>query len=304
MQASLSSRSPALQGPEPLTWLAPAALALVGPAVVNGLSVPSTTFLNQAVALAGWGLLLLVLPYAAGQRPLRATAPVLIALTVMALAALLTPGGLSAHASLNLSAVALMGVAALSVVAGASAASLPVFALFSGALLAAGLVGLATAAVQHFGPEGMGSPWIASTPAHGRAGGNLRQPNHLSSLLLQAMVGALFLTEWLRSGTGAMQSAVRRLLPVAMLLLLGGVVLTASRTGAVCVVLMALWGLLDRRLSKPLRLLLLSLPLLYAAWWFATICIVLFVATVALRAFQSNFAIFQFSNFKLLRNER
>ena len=45
------------------------------------------------------------------------------------------------------------------------------------------------------------------------------------------------------------------------------VVLTASRTGVLGVGLLALWGLLDRRLSRPTRLLLLLSPLLYALAW-------------------------------------
>jgi O-antigen ligase len=46
------------------------------------------------------------------------------------------------------------------------------------------------------------------------------------------------------------------------------VVLTASRTGLVSVLILALWGLLDRRLSRPTRALLLAAPLVYALGWF------------------------------------
>jgi len=55
----------------------------------------------------------------------------------------------------------------------------------------------------------------------------------------------------------------------AVLLALGvfAVVLTASRTGLVSVLLLAGWGLLDRRLSRTGRLLLLAAPLVYAASW-------------------------------------
>jgi Virulence factor membrane-bound polymerase, C-terminal/O-Antigen ligase len=50
--------------------------------------------------------------------------------------------------------------------------------------------------------------------------------------------------------------------------MLFAVVLTASRTGLVSVGLLALWGLLDRRLSWPGRALLVGAPLLYALGWF------------------------------------
>jgi hypothetical protein len=55
---------------------------------------------------------------------------------------------------------------------------------------------------------------------------------------------------------------------LAMALFIWTLVLTASRTGVVGVVLLALWGLADRRLSRAARGLLLATPLLYAAaWW-------------------------------------
>jgi hypothetical protein len=45
------------------------------------------------------------------------------------------------------------------------------------------------------------------------------------------------------------------------------VVLTASRTGLLSVLLLALWGAIDRRLPRRARLLLLAAPLLYALAW-------------------------------------
>jgi hypothetical protein len=47
------------------------------------------------------------------------------------------------------------------------------------------------------------------------------------------------------------------------------VVLTASRTGLLSVVLLALWGLLDRRAVPRVRGLLIATPLIYAAGWLA-----------------------------------
>ena len=46
-----------------------------------------------------------------------------------------------------------------------------------------------------------------------------------------------------------------------------GLVLSASRTGTVGVVMLALWGVLDRRLSKPIRLMLVLAPLAYVLMW-------------------------------------
>jgi len=148
--------------------------------------------------------------------------------------------------------------------------------------------------VQVFAPDLADGDWIAHSSAAGRAVGNLRQPNHLSSLMLWA---AIALVGWLelqrQAGLAVQQSAQRaadglaassgagralkalrtpRLLWVlaalGMALFIWAVVLTASRTGLVGVALLALWALADRRLSRPARGLLLATPLLYAAaWW-------------------------------------
>jgi hypothetical protein len=126
----------------------------------------------------------------------------------------------------------------------------------------------------------------------GRAVGNLRQPNHLSSLLLWAAIALIGVVELRRlskvhgsdgapkrwsqtkapfttSGTDAGGTAVRKTAPwLCMALFIWAVVLTASRTGLVGVALLAIWGLTDRRLSRQSRLLLLATPLMYAAaWW-------------------------------------
>ena len=91
--------------------------------------------------------------------------------------------------------------------------------------------------------------------------GNLRQPNHLSSLLLWSCIALVALLEF---------GHVRRRLAAALLAaFVFAVVLTASRTGFVSVVLLALWGAFDRRLSRATRGLLLAAPLVYALTWLA-----------------------------------
>jgi hypothetical protein len=92
----------------------------------------------------------------------------------------------------------------------------------------------------------------------GRAVGNLRQPNHLSSLLLWSAIAAVALLELRR--VPRCRWAARRSWRMVF-----GVVLTASRTGLVSVLILALWGLLDRRLSRPVPALLLgTAPVVYA----------------------------------------
>ncbi|MFM7704682.1 MAG: Wzy polymerase domain-containing protein, partial [Rubrivivax sp.] len=93
----------------------------------------------------------------------------------------------------------------------------------------------------------------------GRAVGNLRQPNHVASLLLWSSIALVALVE------------LGRLRPrwawPALALLMWAVVLTASRTGMVGAVLLALWALADRRLSRAGRALALSAPAWYALAW-------------------------------------
>ena len=131
--------------------------------------------------------------------------------------------------------------------------------LFFGALAVAGGLGLLLAAVQVFMPSWADGTFIASPNMAGRAVGNLRQPNHFSTLLVFAAAGLAWLgaRRRLRPGVAALGVA----------LCIGGIVLTASRTGMVAMVFLTAWGVLDRRLPRTLRVTLVAAPLLYGAWW-------------------------------------
>ena len=136
-----------------------------------------------------------------------------------------------------------------------------VFACFAWGWLLAGGANLAVGLVQVFLPDLPDGNWIAISGIVGRAVGNLRQPNHLSSVLLWAAIAAVALLELKRLPRSAGA--------VAFAAMVFGVVLTASRTGLVSVLILALWGLLDRRMSKSTRILLVAAPVLYALSWFA-----------------------------------
>jgi O-antigen ligase len=154
------------------------------------------------------------------------------------------------------------------------------FTLFVNACIIAGLLTSAVALVQVFAPDYTDGTWIASSSVEGRASGNLRQPNHLSSLMLWALIALVCRSELQRldpSRTGQTARAPARErchpLPAVMTWACAAwftwvIVLSASRTGIVGVALLALWGLADRRLSAQRRWLLLSTPMVYAAtWW-------------------------------------
>ena len=240
---------------------AASALAAAAPALLAYNLSPSPTFLNQALALGLWGVFATLVPAA---RPGRHGWMVSAALAVMTAAVLWSwgPGGLPA--SLALSAVGLFAAAAVMTAAGAgarnAASAEDVFALFCIGWLLAGVLNAGVAIVQVYAPDLPDGDWIASSSIPGRAVGNLRQPNHLSSLLLWAGIAVVALTELRRIGP--------RWAAALLALMVFGVVLTASRTGLVSVLLLALWGGADSRLSRHTRGLLLAAPLVYAAaWW-------------------------------------
>jgi O-antigen ligase len=237
-------------------------LAVCAPTLLSYNVSPSPTFLNQALSVGLWALVLVVarpaLPaFGAG------LAPLLAGLAVVAVAVLWSWGPGALPASLALSALVLLAAAAL-VMCGAAGArrrfdATGLFAAWCVALLITALVNAAVAAVQVFAPDVPDGKWLAISGIPGRAVGNLRQPNHLSSVLLWGAVALVALSALRRVRLGS------ALAMLAVLML--AVVLTASRTGLVSVALLALWGLLDRRLPKPTRALLLAAPLLYALAW-------------------------------------
>ena len=183
------------------------ALALVAAGLSTLLAYnvsPSTTFFNQALALAGWGALVWALALAPdgwlAPRQVRwaGVGPVLAALVLVALGAVLPGGAGVQDLSLVAGAVALCAAAAVLLRAGQAAAAgllaVPVALAFFGAWVVVGVLHAAVALAQVFAPQVADGDWIASSSVAGRAVGNLRQPNHLSSLMLWA---AIALVGWL-----------------------------------------------------------------------------------------------------------
>ena len=281
----------------PSGWLptALASAALTLPALLAFNLPPSSTFFNQAAALIGWGAWLSVLaasfpnPSVPWPRQ-RASglAALQSALAVLLIAALASPFWTGLPWSLALSSAGLIGAAMLTAQVGAAAQrsgfGVAAFRAFCIGLVVAGVASSAIGILQVAAPDWPDGDWIARTYIPGRAVGNLRQPNHLSSLLLWATIAAVWLGEpagWGRAGRGASGSAdgldggaargavLGRWASSALAaLFVFVVVLSGSRTGAVSVGLLAVWGLLDRRLSRHGRMLLLLAPVAYAACWF------------------------------------
>jgi len=267
-----------------LLWLA-AGLAVV-PATLLAVSLsPSATFLNQAAALSGWGLFGVALACGlhrpdgpglamglAQRRGGGGLASLLAALGVLMAASLGSWVWNGLPTSLAFSNIAFMAAAGLMVMLGATVSreghAASAFRALCVALLVAGLLSTAVGAVQVLAPDWADGHWVAITSFEGRASGNLRQPNHLSSLLLWSLVSAVWLVQSAPAAPDRSPQGWRW--PLAWLgvaLLIFGLVLSASRTGMVGVLVLAVWGALDGRLSRHARALLLAMPLLYAAGW-------------------------------------
>ena len=227
---------------------------------------PSATLLNQCMAVALWGGVALALAPAAWPG---GTGWLLAALAVVAAGAAGSWGLGSLPLSLALQALGLLAGAALMALTGAAAArqarSAAILQGLALGLFVAGLLGSGVALVQVFAPGWTDGNLIAHSGIAGRGVGNLRQPNHLGSLLLWALVAAALLLAQGRLSRGPAWAGS------ALLVL--AIELTASRTGAVGLGLLLLWGAVDKRLGRPARTLLVALPLLYGlayvgmGWW-------------------------------------
>jgi O-antigen ligase len=251
-------------------WLAAAACTAIAlPPLIAFNVPPSATFFNQAVAFVGWGCFLIVvgvwIPKQAWPRSAGALS-LLSAMGLLFVAALAATPFAHVPGSLSLSSAGTIASAILAIAVGASVAraglSEAIFRAFCIGMVVAGIASSAVGLVQVFAPSLPDGNWVALSSIPGRATGNLRQPNHLSSLLIWSIVAVIWMGE-----TRAWRRAVTIGLALVFIYV---IVLTASRTGAVGMLTLAAWGLLDRRLSRSARLLLVLAPLLYLAMWWGT----------------------------------
>jgi hypothetical protein len=242
--------------PSVYSWLPLALLAIVAPTLLAAHEPPSVTFYNQVLALFGWGLWTAALagPVLKGQaliqpadrRPVWSLSAML---ALNALLALIAPwvSGLPAGLAMMGGGMALSALLVFAVAwrVGLSEQGPRVFDVFCEALAWAGVAGMVLAVVQVFHPAWADGTWIAEPTMPGRAVGNLRQPNHFSTLLVWSCCA----TAWL----GARGRWPQNLAAAAMVLMIGGVVFTASRTGTIAMAFLTIWGLCDRDLPRRMR---------------------------------------------------
>jgi O-antigen ligase len=234
-------------------------LLALAPASLLALALsPSATILNQLAALCGWGV---VVASGLASRPLAPARAARLPLDAIGLMVLLGATGVlqpSAPFSLTASTVATLLAAAAVLWCGSAQAQQPrrVADGFFATLVFVGLLNFVIAVIQVFAPDLADGSIIVRTSLVGRAVGNLRQPNHLSTLVLWCAVAVVPLVEGRRLPweVGALLLA----------LFTFTIELSGSRTGMIGVLVLGAWGVLDRRLSKPVRWMLLASPVIYA----------------------------------------
>jgi O-antigen ligase len=248
-------------------------LALLLPTLLAYSMSPSATLLNSLLAAAAWGGVLQVHGDKSVHRGWREVAPLWAALALLLVgvqwaAARGLPGSLALQATYVI--MLPMAVAwAAAVTAGplAGQAEDGHADTFANAMLLCGLVNTLIAMVQVFAPDW--TNWadgslIARSGLPGRAVGNLRQPNHLASLLMWALIALVPVAQ---RGRWWSLRLNRPMLALMGALLILAEVLSASRTGMAGMLLLAVWGAADKRLARHVRLGMLSAPLVYALFW-------------------------------------
>lgn len=239
-------------------------LASVIPPLLAFNITPSATLFNQLAALGGWAAVLCLL---ARECPKVHSTAALWALVLLMLAPLASHLWTGLPLSLALSSSAMLAAATL-LLFGAQGlndrARQLWFEVFCWGLLIAGLLSLVVSLVQVFAPQFADGNVIARSGVPGRAVGNMRQPNHLASLLMWSCVAAVYL-----GLPGRLKPFGRAwVLPSILFGLIFAVVLSGSRTGVIGVAILAIWGGLDRRLPRAARFSLLATPVMLAlCWW-------------------------------------
>ncbi|WP_431288338.1 pilin glycosylation ligase domain-containing protein [Roseateles chitinivorans] len=232
---------------------------------------PSATLYNQLAAFAGLGLLVAGLAWSRVLEPGWRFDGVSLGLLLMSVVAAAAPFTHGLPWSMALTSMAMLLGAWVAVQVGRAVTSRQrdaVLTLFCVALVGAGLLSVVVCIVQMFFPELANGVLIARSGVVGSAVGNMRQPNHLASLLMWACVGVVWLEQggWLaRRLRSAMAGTVA--LYVMLFLFVFCVVLSGSRTGWIGIALLVLWGAVDWRLAPRVRIALGSTVVMFGICW-------------------------------------
>ena len=241
-------------------------MALAVPTLLAFGTQPSPLAFNEIASIIGWGAFLLAICGTWLVKPARlsaASCATVLALLLLLGACVLSPLVNGVPWTMTLAPAGVLASAIAVFVVGAAAnragRAQPIFLALCVALVLTGLANSLIAIAQVSIPNTLDDWWIAQSLMPGRATGNLRQPNYLCLVLLWAIVAVIWLRD--RQWIGMRISAGLSVFFVF------AVVLTGSRTAVIEVLGFAVWGVIDRRLDKGARRLLVAMPLLFASIW-------------------------------------
>ncbi|OYU28644.1 MAG: hypothetical protein CFE41_04950 [Burkholderiales bacterium PBB2] len=230
--------------------------------------VSTSSIFCQLLAIAGWGLVMIAM----GARPLRWSGGALNwALLILALAPWVSVFSAGSPVSLALSSSGILVLAmliyqlghGLEARAGVSCSRAVWFEAVSWAFFVTAFFCSLVALIQVFLPAVADGDFIARTSITGRAIGNMRQPNHLALFLLLGVAGGVYLAD-----RGRFQFVFgRELFGLLQFGFVLGVALTASRAALACLVVLSVWGWIDKRLGRNTRWVLKTIPLALLLSW-------------------------------------
>ncbi|WP_216701307.1 O-antigen ligase family protein [Methylibium sp. T29] len=229
--------------------------SIVLPLLASWPGTPDAVLANQLLALAFAGLL----PFIRGRTVQQPSVEFLSVGTgwLVVLGAYIASSKLLDGASLSDLAVLASTFVVLWIAAAKTSSSVNSAFAFGWSL--AGMLCVIVALVQYFAPSIADGLLVAINTSPGRAVGNMRQPNHLATALLCAMV----MTAWLWQA-GRLRAPWAAASLFAMVL---AVALSASRTGALSLGVLLLWAVVDRSLPRAARWTLALTPLAYLVCW-------------------------------------
>ena len=243
-------------------------VAMLAPTLLAPSDPPMITFYNQVLAVGAWGACLIALAAHRGERPIgvRASGPLWAlsgVLAVCSAAAMVSVVWRGLPLGLALMAVGSMAAAALVLwgtwTASAQHGVSKAMDLVAMALAFTAMVAIMLSVIQVFAPQWADGVLIAIPSRAGRAVANLRQPNHLSTLLVMGAMASVWVA---RRGLWPAHLAWG-----VVFLAMGAVVMTASRTGMVGSFILLLWAWRDRTMPRHLRMAMALAPVFYAVWW-------------------------------------
>ena len=247
------------------TWIAGMGVVALLPMALACNQDPAPRYLRSALTLAAWGLWLVAASTLRGRQTARRTLgqmALYMAVSTLGASALIAPlwaglpWGIALPAVMNLAAAALVITVTARCVYSGNGELL--FDALCGGIVVVGLLNAAVALVQVFAPQYCDGDWIASGCEFlGRASGNLRQPNHLGTLMVWATVAVFW------HGERRPKERVTAVALAASFVVV--LMLTQSRSAALASMALPVWGLCDRSLSRTTRIALILSPVTYMA---------------------------------------